>query len=83
MTNTVTATKSFKRTCLAVTHGAILFQAEVSNFPRVTIGTRVQFTVQNQACAKPRTERHKHHIFASAPCAVLPFRKRTRVRIVL
>ena len=54
----------------------------MSDLARHTARTAVKRAVQDQYCAEPRAEGHKNEVLAAAARAELPFRERTRIRIV-
>ena len=70
-------------TDLVVADRPTFCKAQMPHFASVAVRTAVQLAIQNQACAKPRTEGHEDHIFRTAPRTEPPFRNRASIRIVL
>ena len=50
---------------------------------RVVIGAGVELPVQDKTGAHARAESQENHVAAAAPGTILPFRERTRVRVIL
>ena len=68
---------------LAIAHGTIFLKPDVAELAGVVVGSRVEFPVNDQACAEPRAEGHEYHIPCPFPGPETPLRQGAGVRVVM